>query len=281
MTAATPTLVLSDLSGGYAQRQVLRGVTLEPLRPGTVTALLGPNGAGKSTLLRAMAGLVPARGSIRWGTQEMLRLDIAARARHLAFMPQAVPPAVMLTVLETVVVAARTAGSAAPAGDLKARAIATLDRLGIINLAFERIDRLSGGQRQLVGFAQAIVRDPDILLLDEPTSALDLRNQHEVMRAARDFSRTGRVVVMVLHDLHLALQWADRIVLLAHGRVHAEGEPAAVLTPEALSEVYGVTASVEKGAGAHLHIRITGTRPETASVTGPDTPLRGLSGRYP
>ena len=166
-------------------------------------------------MLLALAGLIGATGTVRLGERDLLRLSIGERATVAAFMPQTLPQGVALTVLESVIAAGRASplGDLAIAGEeLRRRAVATLDRLGVSDLALEFLDRLSGGQRQLVGLAQALVREPQLLLLDEPTSALDLRHQVGVMTLVRALASEGRTVMVVLHDLNLAMRWADRIV---------------------------------------------------------------------
>lgn len=115
------------------------------------------------------------------------------------------------------------------------------------------------GQRQLASLAQAIVRDPQILLLDEPTSALDLRYQLVVMDIVRQFARKGRLVIVVVHDLGLAARWADRMVLLRRGDVRAVGTPAEALTPATLQDVYGVRARVEHCSLGTLQIIVDAT----------------------
>jgi iron complex transport system ATP-binding protein len=237
-------LHISGFDVGYGRHQVIGDLTLPPLRRGCLSALVGPNGAGKSTLLKALAGLVPAHGSVRLGDIALDRLRPAKRAAHIGYMPQFVPDGVELSVLDSLIAALKTQTTrgAVPAID---RAHALLERLSITALAMRQLDDLSGGQRQLVSLAQAVIREPDILLLDEPTSALDLRHQALVMATARDLARQGRIVIAVLHDLNLAARWADAIMVLKNGRLHASGTPVEALTPAMLRAVYGVDARVE------------------------------------
>jgi iron complex transport system ATP-binding protein len=242
-------LNVTGLTGGYRGRPVISGLSFGPLAPGSVLALVGPNGARKSTLIRAVAGLIPARGNVLLGDTDLLALPPARRGRHVAFMPQTLPPGSSLTVLEEVLCAV----------DDRARAVAALDRLGIADLALAPLGQLSGGQRQLAGLAQAVARDPALLLLDEPTSALDLRHQFRVMVAIRALAAGDRIVVVVLHDLALAARWADSILVLDRGRLRAEGRPADVLTSPLLAEVYGVTARIDHSLPA---IAVDGIVPE-------------------
>ena len=268
-------LVIQDVHAGYRGRPVIQGLSLAPISAGSVTSLVGPNGAGKSTLLRGLAGLLPARGSIRFAGQELGGLSFADRARLATYMPQTLPAGTALSVLETVLgalraspagptrsdwagaapapVAGRESGAAAPE-----RALAALQRLQVAGLAMEPLDRLSGGQRQMVALAQAVVRGTGLLLLDEPTSALDLRHQVEVMAVVRTLAAEGRPILMVLHDLALASRWSDRIVVLDRGRLHADGPPAEGIRPDMLARVYGVHSRVERCSAGHLQVAVDG-----------------------
>ncbi len=257
--AAAGALSIARLSAGYGPRKVLRDLSLDALRPGTVTALVGPNAAGKSTLLRAMAGLVKADGAVHYGETDLMRLSIAERSRLVGFMPQSLPTGASLTVLESVLTALMAFRHGAQGGaSAREQAFAVLERLAIADLAMSPLDSLSGGQRQMVGLAQAIARRPKILLLDEPTSALDLARQHQVMAMVRAVAQEGRIVVAVLHDLALAAQWADHVVMLDHGTVHVAGRPEEAITPAALRAIYGIDARVERCSQGRLQIMTDG-----------------------
>ncbi|MGX5875050.1 ABC transporter ATP-binding protein, partial [Burkholderia gladioli] len=148
-----------------------------------------------------------------------------------------------------------------PAGDL-ALAHAVLARLGIGALAARSLDELSGGQRQLVGIAQALVRDPQVLLLDEPLSALDLNHQFHVMQVLRELTRErGIATVVVVHDINAAMRACDRAMLLHRGRIERFGEPAEVVTSESLAEVFGVRARIEPCSQGHRQVMIDGLAP--------------------
>lgn len=153
--------------------------------------------------------------------------------------------------MEAVIHAAR-AGKPAPV-----QAAAVLDRLGLTALARTRLDRLSGGQRQLTSLAQALVRRRGLLLLDEPLSALDLRHQHAVLTVLRRLAAYGLIVVAVLHDLSLAATWADRVVLIHGGGVAADGPPERAVIAATLAEVYGVAATVRRGDDRSTSIVVT------------------------
>ncbi len=233
---------LLGVEAGYGRRLVLRGVSMRA-QPSRLTAILGPNGAGKSTLLRVAAGaLPPEKGKVLVEGVDPYRVPRSLLARILAFVSQVPGSKPLLTVLEYVAmsrVVVRGAWRISPC-DLEA-AWRALETLNVEHLAERRLDELSGGQRQLVDIAHALARNPRVLLLDEPTSSLDLRRQHELMEVLRSLAHSeGKTVIVVLHDVNLALDYADYAVLLSEGRIVAQGEPSEVLEPRLLTSVYGV-----------------------------------------
>ncbi|MBN9741419.1 ABC transporter ATP-binding protein [Amycolatopsis sp. A1MSW2902] len=246
------TLHVERLAFGYGRTPVLREVTLPEVRAPEVTAIVGPNGSGKSTLLRCVAGFHRVRGHVRLSGR-----DAAARpdGGGILYLPQDPPPPSSLTVFEAVLVARKLGGGGRR--DHDDRVAATLLRLGLDGFATRRLSDLSGGQRQMVGLAQAMTRRPDVLLLDEPTSNLDLRNQLRVLRIVREFARDQpAAVVAVVHDLSLAARIADRIVVLHEGTVHSSGSPAEVITADMLGEVYEVEGTVQHAANGVLTVAI-------------------------
>lgn len=237
----------------------LKDVSLEVKR-GEVLGVVGRNGAGKTTLLRALAGLLPARGSISLDGCELLSLGGAAHAARVAYMPQALPQRVALTVFEATLSALKVspAGRIAPEGAHR-MVMETLERLGIASFAFSQLDQLSGGQRQLASLAQSVVRQPQVLLLDEPTSALDLKYQFRVMDLVRDIVRErGIVAVIVIHDIALACHWCQRVVVLEKGRIVADGAPDQAVTPEVLGRVWRVAARVETCSRGRVQVVVDG-----------------------
>lgn len=248
-------LMVQSLSTGYVNRPVIRDITLAPIRLGEITALVGPNAAGKSTLLRALAGLLPARGTATLDGTNILHLSPRARADVVGFMPQSVPQSVGLTVLEGMLSALHVASPQRGDSFVK-RAIETLAQIGIADLALEPLYRLSGGQRQLASLAQSIVKRPRLLLLDEPTSALDLRHQFEAMKVVREYVNGECMAVVVLHDLTFAARWADNIIVMENGVVKSAGSPRRVITPEMLKSVYAVEARVERCSRGFLQVMV-------------------------
>lgn len=244
----TPKLLISHLVAGYPSKPVLSDLTLPPFESGKVTVLTGPNAAGKSTLLRALAGLLTAKGSIVYDGHELLGMSPRKRASLVSFMPQSVPTDINLSVIEAVVSALKASPlDAASVGNDRVhdQALAALERVGISHLALEPLNQLSGGQRQMASLTRTIVRNPKILLLDEPTSALDLKHQVKVMKLARSFAADGRIVIMVLHDLNLALRWADQVIVMDRGNIAGFGKPPEAITSTIIAQVYGVRIRVE------------------------------------
>jgi cobalamin transport system ATP-binding protein len=221
-------------------------------------ALIGPNGAGKSTLVRAMAGVVPYAGTVTVGTidgaVDARTLKPRERARLFAYVPQepVLPPD--LTVAQYVLLGRTPHLSylAVPGREDKERARAAMDRLGVTRFAARRLARLSGGERQRVVLARALAGDPGVLLLDEPTSMLDVGHEQQVLELV-DGLRTdmGLTVVSTLHDLTVAGQYADHLVLLNEGRVVASGSPAQVLTAPLIESVYAARVNVTAGQDGH------------------------------
>lgn len=251
-------LTIAGLGVGYGRRRIIDDLHVPDLKRGEVTMLLGPNGCGKSTLLRALAGLNRASGEVLLDGESLLTLTPAARAARVVFLPQSLPPGVHLHVLESVIVARRASGGlgAEPERD---GALALLAELGISHLAMRYLDELSGGQKQLVGLAQSLIRRPDLLLLDEPLSALDLNHQFQVMALIRrETLARNMVTVVVVHDINIALHHGEQVLMLREGRLVAGGAPEAVITPENLAQVYGVRARVERCSQGRLQAMIDG-----------------------
>ena len=216
-------------------------------------ALIGPNGAGKTTLLRALAGLVPYTGTIRVFGEDTRGLSRRELARTLALVPQVplMPPTVIVS---HYVLLGRTPHLSYFAhegrGDREAVARA-LGQLDLDSLGHRRLGSLSGGERQRATLARALAQASPVMLLDEPTTSLDVGRQQQVLEII-DELRVDRAltVLSTMHDLTLAGQYADRLVLLNEGRVVADGGPDDVLTGALIAEHYGADVKVVDGEDA-------------------------------
>jgi len=244
-------LSLKGVSVGYGGRPVLSGLDLPAVAPGSVVALLGANGAGKSTLLKAMAGLGGATGrptgQIVLNGQDLVGMTLEQRVHAVGYLPQALPQGSSLVAYEAVLSAVRAVRPDTPRDHVEASIERVFDTLGLRPLALRRLRELSGGQRQMIGLAQVLVRNPRLLLLDEPTSALDLRWQLTVLETVRRIADAERsICVIAIHDINLALRFCDHVVVLGHGRVLASGPPTHALDPDVLRHAYGIEARVEQ-----------------------------------
>ncbi len=247
--AAAHRVEVRALDVRYGARSVLGGLRLSPLVGGQLVAVLGPNGVGKSTLLRALARLVPAQGEVRMDGIDLLACPRAQHLRHVSYLPQTLPQASSLRVVEAVETVLRATCPGLSGSERECRLQRVLTQLQVQALGMQRLDRLSGGQRQMVGLAQVLVRQTPLLLLDEPTSALDLRWQVLALQTLRDLARTqGTIACLAMHDLHLAARFCDRLVLLANSGLVADGTPAEVLRPDLLRRAYHVHVRVERSA---------------------------------
>jgi iron complex transport system ATP-binding protein len=243
----THQLTADDITLAYGDRLVVEELALE-VAPGRITAIVGANGCGKSTLLRALARLLsPKAGQIVLDGLELSSRPTKEIARLIGLLPQSpIAP-------EGIVVADLVGRGRHPHQGVFARwsraddeaVAAALDATGIADLADRPVDELSGGQRQRVWIAMVLAQATDILLLDEPTTFLDVAHQIEVLDLLADLNRArGTTIVMVLHDLNLASRYADEIVAVCDGRVHAVGAPSSVITADLVSEVFGLDSEV-------------------------------------
>lgn len=230
-------------------RDILSGIDLS-VAPGEIVALTGPNGAGKSTLLRSLNGLVPlSTGSVALAGTPVAALTRRQIARIAAYMPQQAGDTADCTVAECVMAGRLPHMSGRDDRDRRL-VFETLERLALLHLAERTLAHLSGGERQRAFLARALVQEPRLLLLDEPTSALDLRYQLETFEHVSALARSASVAVVVaIHDLSLALRYADRVVMMSGGRLVADGAPAAVVTPELIKRTYDVGAEVGQLGG--------------------------------
>lgn len=213
----------------------LAGVSLD-LRPGEVTAIMGPNGAGKSTLLNALAGLCP--GSVTLDGILLSTLPPRSRAEAIGFLPQAGEVAWDITV-ETLTGLGRLPHRTGPAED-HAAVEAALAALDLAALRYRRLSRLSGGERARALLARVLAGTPRWVLADEPLASLDLAHELTLLARFRELAGQGKGVVLVLHNLALAMNHADRVVVLDRGAIAADGVPDAVLTPDLIEQVWGL-----------------------------------------
>ena len=244
MTDATVAYLLENVDCVLGQNKVLDGVSLD-VRHGEILALVGPNGAGKSTLLAVMAGdIAPAKGRVALAGKEIGSFSPRELARLRSVLLQSNQVSFSFSVRDVVSMGRSpwAATSTEEADEqIVHQAMADADVEHLANRSFQA---LSGGERARASLARVFAQDTEIVLLDEPTASLDLRHQEDVMVAARRLADGGKAVVVVLHDLSLAAAWADRIAILADGRLVEVGIPADSINADLVKRVYGIDVHV-------------------------------------
>lgn len=249
-------LELTGVGARYERLSVVDGVTTPPLRGGELTAVIGPNAAGKSSLFKRIARLVPGPGTVTVAHED----DREAEDARTTYMPQDTGANAVLTVYESILLAAKQGASWRVRETELTDIDALLQTLRIEDIAFRGLGTLSGGQRQLVALAQALVREPDVLLMDEPTSALDLNRQVEVLSFMERLAAVrGMAVLVALHDLNHALRYCRHAIVIAGGRMVACGPTAEIITPTLLGDIWRVEARIETCSRGTPFIIVDGT----------------------
>jgi len=237
------------LSGGYEKETVLKEVDLE-IEEGEFFGIIGPNGSGKSTLLRFMSrALFPESGKILFQGKNILGFKRRELSRKIAFVPQETAINFSFTVFEIVLM-----GRIPHLGRLQTEtrddfqiAEKALFMTDTSHLKDKKIDELSSGERQRVLIAKALAQEPELLFLDEPTSHLDIGHQVQILNLLKDLNKKQRItVVIVLHDLNLASEYCDKMILLHQGRIYSCGEPEKLITYQNLEAVYKTLVLVNK-----------------------------------
>ncbi len=252
-------LTAENLSVRFGRREVLTDVSLD-LRQGEIIALLGPNGAGKTTLVRALNGSVHASsGEILLEDKRITQLSRREIAKRVAVVAQENETKFPVTVLEFVLAGRFVHGGAFgwETDDDIAAARRALTECNLTDFADRLMNELSGGERQRVVLARALATGANVLLLDEPTANLDLAHQAMMFRLVRERCRTQKASsIVITHDLNLAAEFADRVLLLKEGKLFAIGRPEEVLTAENISAVFGVNVLLDENPVSR-NVRVT------------------------
>ncbi len=249
-------IVADNITVTRSGRHLVQSVDIQ-LRPGCFTVIIGPNGAGKSTLMKVLSGeMRPDEGSVSYHGKDLNICRPEDLARCRAVLPQATQLAFPFTALEITRMGAVANGALDPSDEARK----ALKRVGLQGFERRPYPSLSGGEQQRVQFARALaqvpqaVRDgvPNALFLDEPTASLDLGHQISVLETARDFASAGGIVLAILHDLNLAAEFADHLVVLHHGRVVKSGICTDAITDDIIAKVYGIGGAVGRLPAAHM-----------------------------
>jgi len=266
---AAAAIEMQDLSVKIGNTTLLEPTSLS-IKAGSWLSIIGPNGAGKSTLLRAIVGAAPSTGTVAVDGTDTSSMKRTQRAQTFAWVPQTPVIPLGFRVFDYVLLGRtphRHPLAAERPEDLAVVEDVLLD-LDLAPLVDREVSSLSGGERQRVIIARALAQQAPVLLLDEPTTALDLGHQQEVLLLLDRLRDEGRTIVSTMHDLTLAGQFADRLVLLAGGRVVADGATSAVLTEENLATHYQADVRVVRNNGTVLVI------PRIATQFIPSPPTR-------
>ena len=237
-------LSAQNLGVTLSGRTVLRDVSLS-LASGHLVALVGPNGAGKTTLLRALAGLIPASGTVQVAGDVLSALPLRERAKRFAYLPQGHLMHWPLPARDIVALGRFPHGVTDPARmaakdvDAVQRAMQATD---VIEFADRPVTELSGGERSRVALARVLAVEAPIILADEPIASLDPRHQLDVMKSLRRAADAGVLVIVVTHDLGLAARFADHVMVLCQGRLVSQGTAAAALSEDVMRDVFRISA---------------------------------------
>lgn len=237
---------VKDLTFSYGNNKVLNNVSFRG-EEGELLSVLGPNGVGKSTLFRCMLGLLtPDKGQILLQGRAVDRLAPGALARKIAYIPQSHDPVFHYSVFDMVLMGttAQTGLFSAPKKEHMHLAEEALESLGLASLADRSYRTLSGGERQLVLIARAMVQKAKILLMDEPSASLDFGNRIMVMERVKELCTRGYCVIQTTHDPEQAYLYSDKILALHNGSVLAHGRPRDIFDEELISTLYGVKVEV-------------------------------------
>ncbi len=260
--AGGPELRLETISASLGGRRVVDGVSTS-FAAGELVALLGPNGVGKTTLLRAAAGLIGYSGRILLDGEDLQLLSPRERATRIAYLAQM--PTVHWPMRVSDIVALGRLPHLASIARLSEADQAAIDRAiraaELETLAQRRVTELSSGELARVLLARALASEAQVLLADEPNAALDPYHQLHVMELLHEEARRGVAVIAVMHDLRLAAQFADRVLLMNGGQIVASGAPVEVLTAARLSDVYGIHRGPDGGNADLLGPAWRRTRP--------------------
>ena len=238
-------MMVRDLSFYYRRSE---DITLEHINfdaePGKIMGILVNNGAGKSTLLKCLCRILrPHHGSVNVSGADMLKISHKAVAKIMWFLPQETQ-AINLTVYDTVMMGRNPYIKPGITREDRNIVLTVIERMKLEPIALRFLHELSGGERQKVMLARSLAQNPKVMLLDEPTSNLDLKNQYEVLSLVRKICRESNIIViMVIHDINLALKYCDRFLLMKNHRIFAEGGKE-VMTNQTIESVYNIPVKI-------------------------------------
>ncbi|WP_420099257.1 ABC transporter ATP-binding protein [Corynebacterium sp.] len=271
----TNTISASGLTVGYGKgAPIIDDLSLD-IPGGKVTTIIGPNGCGKSTLLRSLARLLPSRsGDVRLDATDIGGMKRKDLAKIIGVLPQSpvAPPGLVVSDLVSRGRHPHQSWIRQWSSTDEDEVMAALEMTSVADLADRPVDSLSGGQRQRVWISMVLAQHTEVLFLDEPTTYLDLSHSIEVLDLVRELKgRLDRTVVMVLHDLNLAVRYSDHLVVMRDGAVEAAGSPGDIITPNLLKDVFALDAVVIDDPVVGGPLIVPSAPPETGDHLVPES----------
>ena len=259
-------LEVKDLSFSYGDNKVLNNVYFSS-SGGEAIAVLGPNGVGKSTFFKCILGFLPIRkGKIEIEGKDVSIMKGKELSKYIAYIPQSSSPVFNHTVLDSVAMGMNNQIGlfSTPGEKEREKAAAALDRLGILKLKDRGCLNISGGERQLMLIARAMVQDARIIVMDEPTSSLDYGNSYRVMETIMSLSKDGYTILFSTHDPDAAMRYSDRVIAFYKGEIIRDGKPSTVLNTDVLSTLYSINVAIR-------NVRVREKEYSVCIPTGHDT----------
>ena len=259
-------LEVKDLSFSYGDNKVLDNVSFSS-SGGEAIAVLGPNGVGKSTFFKCILGFLPIRkGKIEIEGKDVSIMKGKELSKYIAYIPQSSSPVFNHTVLDSVAMGMNNQIGlfSTPGEKEREKAAAALDRLGILKLKDRGCLNISGGERQLMLIARAMVQDARIIVMDEPTSSLDYGNSYRVMETIMSLSKDGYTILFSTHDPDAAMRYSDRLIAFYKGEIIRDGKPSTVLNTDVLSTLYSINVAIR-------NVRVREKEYSVCIPTGHDT----------
>lgn len=239
-----------NLVQGYGSKTILDDISFD-VDTGEVLALLGPNGSGKSTLIKTICNIMePRSGQILIDETPIEDIDITDLAKIVSYVPQSTAAATYTTVMDTVLLGRKPYVTWSYRQKDIDYALDAMKAMRIIGYSSRDVSDLSGGQRQRVFLARSLAQCPSFFIFDEPTSALDLKHQMNTMIKMREVVHDkGAGMVIALHDINLAMNYSDKVLMLKNGKIFAYGTPDETITEENICAVYGVESRIMEAEG--------------------------------
>lgn len=252
-------IYVEDIAFRYETDSIIRDITAD-FSDERLTGIIGPNGVGKSTLLKCMVRLLkPCQGAIYLDDRDLFAIRARELAKLQAYVPQNSSLIFQMPVKEYVTLGRRPYVEWSLKKEDMEIVDEMMDYLSIQSMADKYMNEISGGEKQKVMLARALVQQPDVLMLDEPTSALDIRHQLEVMELLRKISKEKKcAVIIVMHDLMLVARYCDKVILMKDGEIYASGTPLDTITEENVRQVYGIHTRIIYGGDGMIIVPLKG-----------------------